>query len=199
MIQQSKINGFIKSITDVAEQKRARIDAETDDILASEKKQLELAAKKAAEEYYRVKSAGVKLAAGRRISESSADYRKKVFERRNEIERTVFSGVEKRLAEFTESEKYKEFLLESARRITAEFDGGTVTFLLRPEDMKYAELLCGEIDGARVQEDSSVRIGGLRARSGSKPMLVDDTLDGRLKQQTRFFEENSGLYISMGQ
>lgn len=198
MIQQSKINGFIKSITDVAEQKRARIDAETDDILASEKKQLELAAKKAADEYYRVKSAGVKLAAGRRISESSAEYRKKVFERRNEIERTVFSGVEKRLAEFTESEEYKEFLLESARRITAEFDGGTVTFLLRSEDMKYAELLCGEFDGARVQEDSSVRIGGLRARSASKPLLVDDTLDGRLKQQTRFFEENSGLYISMG-
>lgn len=198
MIQQSKINGFIKSITDVAEQKRARIDAETDDILASEKKQLELAAKKAADEYYRVKSAGVKLAAGRRISESSAEYRKKVFERRNEIERTVFSGVEKRLAEFTESEEYKEFLLESARRIMAEFDGGTVTFLLRSEDMKYAELLCGEFDGARVQEDSSVRIGGLRARSASKPLLVDDTLDGRLKQQTRFFEENSGLYISMG-
>lgn len=198
MIQQSKINGFIKSITDVAEQKRARIDAETDDILASEKKQLELAAKKAADEYYRVKSAGVKLAAGRRISESSAEYRKKVFERRNEIERTVFSGVEKRLAEFTESEEYKEFLLESARRITAEFDGGTVTFLLRSEDMKYAELLCGEFDGARVQEDSSVRIGGLRARSASKPLLVDDTLDGRLKQQTQFFEENSGLYISMG-
>ncbi len=198
MIQQSKINGFIKSITDVAEQRKARIDAETDDILASEKKQLELAAKKAADEYYRVKSAGVKLAAGRRISESSAEYRKKVFERRNEIERTVFSRVEKRLAEFTESEEYKEFLLESARRITAEFDGGTVTFLLRGEDMKYAELLCSEIDGARVQEDSSVRIGGLRARSASQPLLVDDTLDGRLKQQTRFFEENSGLYISMG-
>lgn len=61
MIQQSKINGFIKSITDVADEKKAKLDAETRDILAGERRQLELAAKKSADEYYRVRSARVKL------------------------------------------------------------------------------------------------------------------------------------------
>lgn len=198
MIQQSKINGFIKSITDVAEEKKAKIDAETNGILAKEKKRLEKEAKRASQEYYRAKSARVKLEAGRRISETSAQYRKSVFERRSEIEREVFSSVEKKLAEFTKGGEYEAFLLKSARRIAAEFDGEGVIFLLRPEDMKFADVICNEVGGSSAREESSIRIGGLKACSESRPMRIDDTLDSRLKQQTRWFEENSGMYISMG-
>lgn len=197
MIQQSKINGFIKSITDVADEKKAKLDAETRDILAGERRQLELAAKKSADEYYRVRSARVKLEAGRRISDTSAEYRKQVFARRSEIERQVLSGVAERLKKFTESGDYEAFLLGSAKRIAAEFDG-SFTLLMRPEDMKYQTALLAEFPSAEVKEDASIAIGGLKGRSDGQSLLVDDTLDSRLKQQTKWFEENSGLYISMG-
>lgn len=197
MIQQSKINGFIKSITDVADEKKAKLDAETRDILAGERRQLELAAKKSADEYYRVRSARVKLEAGRRISDTSAEYRQQVFARRGEIERQVLSGVAERLKKFTESGDYKAFLLGSAKRIAAEFDG-SFTLLMRPEDMKYQAALLAEFPSAEVKEDASIAIGGLKGRSDGQSLLVDDTLDNRLKQQTKWFEENSGLYISMG-
>ncbi len=197
MIQQSKINGFIKSITDVADEKKAKLDAETRDILAGERRQLELAAKKSADEYYRVRSARVKLEAGRRISDTSAEYRQQVFARRGEIERQVLSGVAERLKKFTESGDYEAFLLGSAKRIAAEFDG-SFTLLMRPEDMKYQAALLAEFPSAEVKEDASIAIGGLKGRSDGQSLLVDDTLDSRLKQQTKWFEENSGLYISMG-
>ena len=197
MIQQSKINGFIKSITDVADEKKAKLDAETRDILAGERRQLELAAKKSADEYYRVRSARVKLEAGRRISDTSAEYRQQVFARRGEIERQVLSGVAERLKKFTESGDYEAFLLGSAKRIAAEFDG-SFTLLMRPEDMKYQAALLAEFSSAEVKEDASIAIGGLKGRSDGQSLLVDDTLDSRLKQQTKWFEENSGLYISMG-
>lgn len=197
MIQQSKINGFIKSITDVADEKKAKLDAETRDILAGERRQLELAAKKSADEYYRVRSARVKLEAGRRISDTSAEYRKQVFAHRGEIERQVLSGVAERLKKFTESGDYEAFLLGSAKRIAAEFDG-SFTLLMRPEDMKYQAALLAEFPSAEVKEDASIAIGGLKGRSDGQSLLVDDTLDSRLKQQTKWFEENSGLYISMG-
>lgn len=197
MIQQSKINGFIKSITDVADEKKAKLDAETRDILAGERRQLELAAKKSADEYYRVRSARVKLEAGRRISDTSSEYRKQVFARRGEIERQVLSGVAERLKKFTESGDYEAFLLGSAKRIAAEFDG-SFTLLMRPEDMKYQAALLAEFPSAEVKEDASIAIGGLKGRSDGQSLLVDDTLDSRLKQQTKWFEENSGLYISMG-
>lgn len=197
MIQQSKINGFIKSITDVADEKKAKLDAETRDILAGERRQLELAAKKSADEYYRVRSARVKLEAGRRISDTSAEYRKQVLARRGEIERQVLSGVAERLKKFTESGDYEAFLLGSAKRIAAEFDG-SFTLLMRPEDMKYQAALLAEFPSAEAKEDASIAIGGLKGRSDGQSLLVDDTLDSRLKQQTKWFEENSGLYISMG-
>ena len=197
MIQQSKINGFIKSITDVADEKKAKLDAETRDILAGERRQLELAAKKSADEYYRVRSARVKLEAGRRISDISAEYRKQVFARRGEIERQVLSGVAERLKKFTESGDYEAFLLGSAKRIAAEFDG-SFTLLMRPEDMKYQAALLAEFPSAEVKEDASIAIGGIKGRSDGQSLLVDDTLDSRLKQQTKWFEENSGLYISIG-
>lgn len=197
MIQQSKINGFIKSITDVADEKKAKLDAETRDILAGERRQLELVAKKSADEYYRVRSARVKLEAGRRISDTSAECRKQVFARRGEIERQVLSGVAERLKKFTESGDYEAFLLGSAKRIAAEFDG-SFTLLMRPEDMKYQAALLAEFPSAEVKEDASIAIGGLKGRSDGQSLLVDDTLDSRLKQQTKWFEENSGLYISMG-
>lgn len=197
MIQQSKINGFIKSITDVADEKKAKLDAETRDILAGERRQLELAAKKSADEYYRVRSARVKLEAGRRISDTSAEYRQQVFARRGEIERQVLSGVAERLKKYTESGDYEAFLLGSAKRIAAEFDG-SFTLLMRPEDMKYQAALLAEFPSAEVKEDASIAIGGLKGRSDGQSLLVDDTLDSRLKQQTKWFEENSGLYISMG-
>ena len=197
MIQQSKINGFIKSITDVADEKKAKLDAETRDILAGERRQLELAAKKSADEYYLVRSARVKLEAGRRISDTSAEYRTQVFARRGEIERQVLSGVAERLKKFTESGDYEAFLLGSAKRIAAEFDG-SFTLLMRPEDMKYQAALLAEFPSAEVKEDASIAIGGIKGRSDGQSLLVDDNLDSRLKQQTKWFEENSGLYISMG-
>lgn len=198
MIQQSKINGFIKSITDVADENKAKLDAETRDILAGERKKLELAAKKSADEYYRVRSARVKLEAGRRISDTSARYRKEVFARRAEIEQAVLSGAAEKLRKFTESGEYEQFLLASAKRIAAEFDGGSVTLLMRAEDMKFSQALCAVFGSAEAKEDPSISIGGLKGRSDGQSLLVDDTLDSRLKQQTKWFEENSGLYISMG-
>ena len=69
---------------------------------------------------------------------------------------------------------------------------------MRPEDMKYQAALLAEFPSAEVKEDASIAIGGVKGRSDGQSLLVDDTLDSRLKQQTKWFEENSGLYISMG-
>ena len=61
MIQQKKINNFIKSITDTAAEKREAVGAETEKILRAERAELERQAKRDAENYVRSKSASVKL------------------------------------------------------------------------------------------------------------------------------------------
>lgn len=197
MIQQSKINSFIKSITDSAAEKRAAVGEETEQILKAERAAMEQSAEKSADSYVRTKSASIRLEAGRKISESAAECRKEVFARRNEIAKATFSKAAEKLQAFTAGAEYEKFLSESAARVIEVFGGGRVTLLLRPEDMAFGEKLCADYPDASFSKDSTIKIGGLKGINSLATLLIDDTLDSRLESQKKWFEENSGLYISM--
>lgn len=197
MIQQSKINSFINSITDAAAEKRSKVSAETQEILDAERAIIEAKAKKTAEDYFRARTAEIRLEAGKRISESAAECRKEVFGRRNEISLRTRSAVAERLSEFTASPEYKEFLKKSVNRVIEFLGEGNITLLFRPEDMAAGEEICKNFFNVTVSEDSSIKIGGIKGINSIVTMLVDDTLDSRLEGCKRWFEENSGLYISM--
>ena len=89
MIQQAKINSFINSIKDTAAEKRAAISAETQEMLNSERAEMEAQAKKSADDYIKAKTASIKLEAGRRISESAAECRKKVLSIQNTLDKLL--------------------------------------------------------------------------------------------------------------
>ena len=197
MIQQSKINSFINSITDAAAEKRSRVGAETQEILDAERALIEAKAKKTAEDYFRARTAEIRLEAGKRISESAAECRKEVFGRRNEISLRIRSAVAEKLNEFTASPEYGEFLKKSVDRIVDFLGEGNITLLFRPEDIGIGEEICKDCFNVTVSEDSSIRIGGIKGINSIVTMLVDDTLDSRLEGCKKWFEENSGLYISM--
>lgn len=197
MIQQSKINSFINSITDAAAVKRSKVSEETQEILDAERAIIEAKAKKTAEDYFRAKTAEIRLEAGKRISESAAECRKEVFGRRNEISLRIRSAVAEKLSGFTASPEYKEFLKNSVCRV-AEFLGeGNITLLFRPEDTDTGREICKDFYNITVSEDSSIKIGGIKGINSIVTVLVDDTLDSRLEDCKKWFEENSGLYISM--
>ncbi|MBQ7837722.1 MAG: hypothetical protein IJ395_03770 [Clostridia bacterium] len=197
MIQQSKINSFINSITDAAAEKRSRVGAETQEILDAERALIEAKAKKTAEDYFRARTAEIRLEAGKRISESAAECRKEVFGRRNEISLRIRSAVAEKLNEFTASPEYGEFLKKSVDRIVDFLGEGNITLLFRPEDIGIGKEICKDCFNVTVSEDSSIRIGGIKGINSIVTMLVDDTLDSRLEGCKKWFEENSGLYISM--
>lgn len=197
MIQQSKINSFINSITDAAAEKRSRVGAETQEILDAERALIEAKAKKTAEDYFRARTAEIRLEAGKKISESAAECRKEVFGRRNEISLRIRSAVAEKLNEFTASPEYGEFLKKSVDRIVDFLGEGNITLLFRPEDIGIGKEICKDCFNVTVSEDSSIRIGGIKGINSIVTMLVDDTLDSRLEGCKKWFEENSGLYISM--
>ena len=197
MIQQSKINSFINSITDAAAEKRSKVSAETQDIIDAERALIEAKAKKTAEDYFRARTAEIRLEAGKRISESAAECRKEVFGRRNEISLRIRSSVAEKLNEFTASPDYADFLKKSVERVVDFLEGGNITLLFRPEDIDIGREICNNFFNVTVSEDSSIKIGGIKGINSIVTVLVDDTLDSRLESCKKWFEENSGLYISM--
>ncbi len=197
MIQQSKINSFINSITDAAAEKRSKVSTETQEILDAERAVIEAKAKKTAEDYFRAKTAEIRLEAGKRISASAAECRKEVFGRRNEISLRIRSAVAEKLSGFTASSEYAEFLRKSVCRVIDFFGEGNITLLFRPEDIGMGKEICKDYYNVTVSEDSSIKIGGIKGINSVVTVLVDDTLDSRLEECKKWFEENSGLYISM--
>ncbi len=187
----------MNSISDVANQKRADIAKETEDFLAAERVKAEEEAAICAREYLRDKTAKIRLETGRRISESAAECRKEVFACRSAVAERIFSAAAEKLENFTQSDEYKSFVFESAEKIISFYGSGRITLLVRSEDMKFQQELCEKYPGVSVAKDDSIKIGGVKGIDSLVTLLLDDTLDSRLKNQKKWFEENSGLYISM--
>lgn len=127
------------------------------------------------------------------FSELEAQETKKLLDRRTQITDEVFGKAEKKLAEFTESEAYADFLKRSIAEIKIQL-GENTTIILRPEDKKYeAELseLCAEI-----KYDSSIRLGGCRAENPEAGLLADDTFEARLIEERQRFYKTSGMTVT---
>lgn len=200
MIQQKKINSFIKSITDNAAQKREAVGTETEQILGAERQRLESQARQAAENYIKLKEAALKLETGKRISEEANKRRKEVFSKRSMIAEKTFSDVAEKLKAFTKSPEYKKLLFKSAGEVIhalgPDADDGA-TLLVRQADLAFGDELCKKFPGVAIIEAADIKIGGVKGMNSDKTLMIDDTLDSRLEGQKRWFEENSGLYIKM--
>ncbi len=131
---------------------------------------------------------------GGRNSERLLALRKARFEERERIRNEIFAAARARLVEFTLGDGYPERLKNSARRIGELFGGAPARIGVRPEDMRFADLI-SEGYGARceITPDGGIELGGVWAVCEEKKLRADDTLDTALKMQDEWFCENSGI------
>ena len=133
---------------------------------------------------------------GREFSVKETKLREQIFTKRDEIKTDVFNRAKNKLIEFTKSDDYKAFVVNSAAEIKKNLVGRdkAITVYLRECDMA----LKNDIEQAFAFPcvfviDDKIEIGGIRAKFSS--VIIDDTIDARLNSQVDWFEENSGLDI----
>lgn len=105
-------------------------------------------------------------------SKTREEYRRTVLLERERLLGELENGVKEKLTAFKQSERYDEFLLNSA----AAFKGEKGTLYLSPDDSGKKALFEKDFDD--IQEDNTVKYGGLRFKSDK--CFYDDTLDVRL-------------------
>lgn len=128
------------------------------------------------------------------LSENEVKETKKLIAKRNEaVERVLKSATEK-IIEFTKSEKYTAFILESVHKINSAIGENSV-ISLRPAD----NALEAEINalGNSVKFDSTIILGGCKGENFATGLTADDTLDSRLEAEKKRFYEYSKLYLSL--
>lgn len=133
---------------------------------------------------------------GAQISAAENESRAGLFKRREEIRMEVFDAAKKQIEEFVEHGSYKELLITSAKRIVQTMKGQCAELILREADKKYATDICAILGNSiTLHVDNGIKLGGIIVKSADGKMMIDDTLDERLRQQQQWFMENSGLVV----
>ena len=125
------------------------------------------------------------------VSKAEQEARIKVLTHREELVEKIFSSVDEKLKEFTESEKYIGFLSDLLKdEIT---DSNSVVYL-REEDLRYeSELRKITGNDCSFEADKSIVYGGLSIYDRTTSVLNNKTIDNMLEEQKENFGSNYRL------
>lgn len=115
--------------------------------------------------------------------------------RRRELEESVFAAVRARLADYTATPAYRAWMLSQAESLQDAYDHTCSTLTLRPADEAIAQELQACFPGCAVALSDSVKLGGFTLRNTAAGVLVDCTLDERLREERAWFLEHCGMKV----
>lgn len=191
-----KTEAFLAAIKNLAVQECKKIDDETDALREERLKTLQADARKRYKSYMEYEISRIRAQANREVSDCAAAARKTLAEQRSALSDAVFCDARREIAAFTETDAYRDLLLQSAREMAAVFPEGETELFVREADLAFAEALTAAFGRAcRVTACGDITLGGLRAENAAQGCLADDTLDTRLAQQKNRFLEESGLSV----
>ncbi len=188
-----RLTAFLKTVTDFADAQCSDLEYKAQsfkdkNIVAYEKK-----AEQNSREYIDYEIGRIKTAVNKTISDYEAEKKSALISLRNQITEDVFNKVKEKITEFKSSADYKPFLLKSAESLKNEI-GDDMVILISIDDMKYADMLSNATQ-CKVKEDSTIRLGGLRAISSDETIMIDDTFENRLAAEHQDFIRKSNLKI----
>lgn len=140
----------------------------------------------------------VKSESGREVSRHMLENKHKLYLRREEIAREVFSAVADRIAAYTATQEYAARLNTLFHEALTALGGAEdVTVFLRPADMARAGELAASAPEVHIHfEEGSFALGGLIAQSLELGLYLDSTFDTALAELNGHFAELFGLSLS---
>ncbi|MDR1564517.1 MAG: hypothetical protein LBS74_06135 [Oscillospiraceae bacterium] len=196
-VQDEKLSKFLTAITEYATEQRTHLLAEVEE---QNRIELEKAENEVLNESYALMQkelAEMRSEMRRDLCKRQMEARSGILKKRTQIEDEVFALSQKKLAEFTKDLEYIKLLEHDAAAMHDIFKNEkSITVYVRPEDMEHSALL-REAAGipCQLEQDASIKIGGIRAESPATGLVADSTLDSALRAQREWFLENSGLFL----
>ncbi len=191
-----KITLFLSAISENLEMRRKEIDDEMNAVRKVEQDKAELEANLQSKAYIKTETANILKQAKRTQSLFETNLRSELATQRNDIANRVFEAVEKKLTAFTQTPDYADFLKKSVVQMQGVFGESPMLLYVRPDDLHHKDLLLSAASTATdVLVDTTIVIGGCKARGQSGNLALDDTMDYRLIEQRQSFYESSGLSV----
>lgn len=128
------------------------------------------------------------------LSKTHEEVNRKLMGLRKELSDNIFQEAVEKIKAFTRCDEYKDYLLEKAEEM-AKGNFGHVTLLVSKKDEALLPELCHAYGDAQGEVDIEILIGGLRMECYEKGIVVDETFDTGIEEQSAWFYTNSGLFI----
>ena len=189
-----QIAKFMQAITAWAEQQRDEIRREVE---AFREQRLSRAEQEVLQESFLLvqqEQDQQRRALAREIAGRETAARRTLLEKRQRITEAIFEAARQKLLAHTDSPAYPEELEASLKALSERLPAEGTVYYLRPADEPFfARLapLCPT--GSELKTAADIALGGIRGENPAAGLRADDTLDARLTEQTRWFEDQAGL------
>lgn len=195
--QDEQIALFVDAINKDALKLCKEIEKDAKKLYSEEVKKLEDAAKRELDSKTAYAESRIMSDINRKAAADKSLYRHELYKRREELTGEVFLKAEQQLKEFTLGDEYDAFLISSIKRM-CRLIGSDITLYVKPEDYEKTCAAAKE-SGLEcvINEDKSIRIGGIRAKTNDGSKTADDTLDERLAEQRDWFLLYSGSHLNI--
>lgn len=195
MNENQKLSQFMDAIHQEAEKRQNKINQETEAFKKAELAKIKQQARAEVDEIIRKRTEEIMIESGKAISAHRQENIKRLLLRRNEIMSDIFSEVEDRVLIFAATEGYLKKVEQDIESVRDRLDGA-ITVLIKKADR--SESLCKKlITQAKIEYDSSIRLGGIIIVLEDKRKRLDFTFDSLLEEEKEKFREIDELKISI--
>lgn len=193
MLEQNKrVQTFLDAITKEAKEQHNSILAEMESVNQAELAAAQQKAAQMAEQTQRTILSVARQNQNQRLAAEMAQQRVSLAQQRQKILEDTFLQAKKKLQEFTQAANYPAFLRQQAEKLCTMLSANDVILFVRAQDQSLLQQLACE-----VRTDDQILIGGCRAQSEEKQVILDDTLDSRLEQQRDWFLQHAKLSVEI--
>lgn len=193
----SKTDNFLKAIEKYAEEQRTKIESEAEDFKEKELSKAEEEGLKEAYILIQRKMSDINTQISSELSKAESSSRKEIFIKRKQIAEQVFEKAEKKLLDYTKTDKYPALLKKSAKEISDCLTADDVTLYVKKDDIKFeSEIKSAFGRNCNIEISEEITIGGIIGLSKKLGLLADETLDTKLSEQHEWFYENSELRVT---
>ncbi len=121
---------------------------------------------------------------------------KEVIKRKRNLLDSVLLEVENRCIKFVSTKKYYERMVLLVKKINTDFCGESILFKIKINDAVMKEIITNNFTNKfEIQETEDIKLGGFKAVCLEKGILTDQTVDYKLAQKGKLFNQDMKFAI----
>lgn len=197
-LPEAKLDKFSAAVLKDAEEHRSKILAEIEEY---RKSQMDKAEEQILHEAYVMiqnEIASIRNDHTREISRAELEGRRDLLIYRENLTKKVFDEAAEDILKFAGSDKYEGFLTDLVKKAIENLPEGDIVIEVRKDDLTLGDKLAAASGrSAKIAENVNIRLGGFIITDTSDGVVIDETLDTKLKEQNDWFSAESGLSLDM--